>query len=152
MNSTVSILADTANVLEDKRREILHSTIKSMSDSEEKQWKYDGENERITLVATIDHFTYSSLPPKVQRYFYQWIDFVASIKPTTAMQNDFDGTDSCLSTWELGFDCEIASGVSPTSAEKSRNHIKQGACFGFKVVKQIDECDNEPCNAIFWRV
>ncbi|KAL7535789.1 hypothetical protein ACHAXR_006728 [Thalassiosira sp. AJA248-18] len=71
----LSVLSDTANVLGDIKTELLLLNINTSSvHTNEKYRETD-----VSVVATIDGFTYQSIPQKVIRYLHHWIDFIAAI-------------------------------------------------------------------------
>ena len=124
---TVSMLSDTANALENNKRELL------------KLNPTFGGN--VAVIATIDKFSYSSIPPKVIRYIHQWMDFTASIRlfsdatAVTGVDNKASRSD-----WELVFNnMGILGAISGKSEENE-------TAFGFKV----NLC--EPSHEIAWKV
>ena len=119
----VSVLSDTAFALGDKREELMNS-----NNADAKNTLIGGNT---AIMATVDHFTYSTIPQKVKRYLHQmqWMDLVASIGPVQR-----DGDDGIVS--ELVFD-------TPKEA------VQQNESFGFKVNSLSDqECG--PTKKIVW--
>ena len=75
------MLSDTANILHENKMKLpkeIGGTMGTVGSS--KRRKYSCES--VSIVATIDKFTLSSIPQKVIRYLPQWIDYIASISPT----------------------------------------------------------------------
>ena len=99
------MLSDTANALEDKKREL----IKSLHNNADSAHSSDSDKllcGNTFVLATIDSATYSTIPPKVQSYIHQWMDITASIGPsqqhadtTPINQSGINATSQ--STWEL---------------------------------------------------
>lgn len=98
----VSVLSDTADILDDKRRELL---IKSNSNTAFPGHNYfEGGN--ISTIVTIDKFTYSSIPQKVVGYLHQWMDFVATIVKASSHGSDaseHDAINPHSADWEIVF-------------------------------------------------
>lgn len=129
----MSILADTAIVLDDKRRELLKSSggLNGASDGAGDAC-FGGS---ISIVATIDQFSYSSIPPKVTSYFNQWVDFIATVGngDSTMMADENDETP--CSEWEITL-------KDTSSVEVEGDETR----FGFKVLS------GERCPGIVWKV
>jgi len=135
-NNSVSMLSDTANALDDNRMNVLKTGVTDL----EKENIYSEGN--VAVIATIDKFTFSSVPQRVIRYCHQWIDYVAAIvtlnNDTTTFVTE-DTAESHSSTWELAFE---SIGIF--------NNQGKTSSFEFKV----NECANESANGnqITWKV
>ena len=136
-NNLVSMLSDTANSLDDNRMDVLKAGITDSNTCLEN--KYSGGY--AAIIATIDKFTFSSVPQKVIRYLHEWIDHVASIVPSNNDTTIFDAeetAESNSSTWELAFE-----GIHIF------NNQGKTASFEFKV----NECENHlHGHQIIWKV
>mmetsp|Transcript_13887 Transcript_13887/g.29792 ORF Transcript_13887/g.29792 Transcript_13887/m.29792 type:complete len:413 (+) Transcript_13887:96-1334(+) len=148
ISHVLSTLADTGNILEDKRRELLLSTASKSTNFDQNDVS---NHERITLVATIDQSTLSSMTPKMQKYLHQWVDFVASLEKTEGCK-PFDGHYryggvDVVSTWELVF-----KHGHVRNSENDSDSISRQARFRFNVVQKIDDSDNAPCFEVVWTV
>ena len=121
----LSILSDTANVLEDKRRQILDLHNQS------------APHPRIGVVATISHSTYSSIPTKVINYHHQWIDFMAAIQSAHDDVSNRDSTNSQLE-WDLVFKNTGIRDELPKTSDTKRD---RKFSFGFKV-KRVNESED----------
>ena len=135
-NNSVSMLSDTANALDDNRMNVLKAAVTDL----EKEDKYPEGN--VAVIATIDKFTFSSVPQKVIRYFHQWIDYVAAIVPLNNDTTTFvteDTAESHSSTWELAFE---SIGI----------FNNQGKTYSFEF--KVNECADKSANGhqITWKV
>ncbi len=144
----VSALADTGNILEDKRRELFKSNPAKSTNLDKNNIS---NHDRITLVATIDQTTFSSMTPKMQKYLHQWVDFVASLdsakgcKPVNG--HNHSGGGEVVSAWDLVF--EHGHGWNTKLDSQSFNRRSQ---FRFNIVQTIDNDDNGPCFEVLWTV
>jgi len=75
----LSMLSDTANILHENKMKLPKEIGGTMGTVGSSKRKYSCES--VSIVATIDKFTLSSIPQKVIRYLPQWIDYIASISP-----------------------------------------------------------------------
>ena len=100
----VSVLSDTADILDNKRRELLKSNSNTASPGHN---YFGGGN--ISTIVTIDKFTYSSIPQKVVGYLQQWMDFVATVVRASSHGSDAmpvvgeDFIASHSTDWEIVF-------------------------------------------------
>ena len=135
-NNSVSMLSDTANALDDNRMNLLKAGVTDL----EKENIYSEGN--VAVIATIDKFTFSSVPQRVIRYFHQWIDYVAAIVPLNNDTTTFvteDTAESHSSTWELAFE---SIGIF--------NNQGKTSSFEFKVNEFANESSNG--HQITWKV
>lgn len=147
----LSFLSDTANVLEDKRREQL------ISNTDARSVDHDG----IAIIATIDELTYSSLPSGVIGYHHHWIDFIASIVPACSSNGSSfaaagdEDANTCHSEWDLMFkNTGILEPLSNKNVTGKRT--ERETSFGFKVNLRINETgehrEEGSTHDIAWRV
>lgn len=130
------------------RRELLMSIASTSTNFDRSDMS---NHERITLVATIDQSTFSSTTPKMQKYLYQWVDFVASLEKTEGckpfdVQHRYGGVD-IVSTWEL-----VYKHGHGRNSENDSDSLSSRARFRFNVVQKIDDSDNAPCFEVVWTV
>ena len=117
--NAVSLLSDTANVLAKKKKELLKSNTNTFSSN---QVIAD-----VSVMATIDAFTYSSIPPKIINYLHQWIDLTASIGPARPAE---DG-NTVHSEWDLVFENTGVLEVLP-KVHGERIELENSFSFCFK--------------------
>ena len=101
----VSILSDTADIMDNQRRELLKSNSNTASPGH----NYFGGGNIYTIV-TIDKFTYSSIPQKVVGYLQQWMDFVATVVRASShgsnampVASEHDAINPHSADWEIVF-------------------------------------------------
>lgn len=131
----VSLLADTANILEESKRELFGSAF------------CDG----VAIIATMDDLAYSSIPQRIIEYHHQWMDFIASVAPSSGNAED-DGTHH--SEWNLVF--KTTGLLEPLPKVSGKRTVKANFSFDLKVRERFDysgECrDRGPTHTITWRV
>lgn len=146
----VSLLADTANALDDARREVPKTNNDASSSLDDNHGHTHFEDESVSIIATIDKFTFSSVPEKVVRYLRQWMDFVAELGPgqADAMPDAGEDTEEC--EWELA----IKSMGLLEPLPKNRGSVAgQESSFVFSVtLREGDGCDSVPMHQISWNV
>ena len=72
----LALLSDTAQALDDKHNsEWQQMKLKTNNDGDENCYR------SISIMATIDKFTYSAMPTKVVGYIHHWVDVVETIDP-----------------------------------------------------------------------
>lgn len=121
----MSLLADTGDALEANRREFLTPIN-------------DDSSQHITVMATLSHHTYRSLPKRMTHHLHQWVDYIASIS-SLKTDGDEDSTK-----WEL---------VVKTSAmfDSLDSDQSYGSSFMFKINHYYDS-NHELCQEIVWNV
>ena len=87
------MLSDTANILHENKMKLPKEIGGTVGNGKR---KYSCES--VSIVATIDKFTLSSIPQKVIRYLPQWIDYIASISPTL-LRNGSGNDDTMAMTF-----------------------------------------------------
>jgi hypothetical protein len=119
----VSLLADTGDALEKNCRELSKPIT-------------DESSEHITLMATLSHHTYQSLPKRMTYHLHQWVDYIALI---TSLKADGDD-DSTM--WELII--KASTVFDSVDSDKS-----SGSSFMFKIHHYYDT-NHELCQEIVW--
>ena len=150
---SVSVLSDTANALEDNKRMLLKSLSKT--DTSVSLSNDDTFCGNMTVMATIDNFTFSSIHPNLIRYSHQWIDIIASIGPTLSRATSISHSkDMAIShcAYELVFK---NTGILEMLPDISGKTPDEQTSFGFEVIS----CENDSVehgdgssNRIVWSV
>ena len=151
----VSMLADTANVLGDTRQKLLNHTNNNATSSSEYS-KYCGSN--VSIIATIDSYTYATIPPKVVGYLQQqWIDCIAAVRQKQA-NDDGEGAATFMqeesrsathNEWEVEFQ-DMANPKSIMSGQKMSD-----TTFQFNVNSCNDETGEDgkaQTHKIVWKL
>ncbi|KAL9182802.1 hypothetical protein ACHAXT_004081 [Thalassiosira profunda] len=137
----LSLLADAASVLEEKRAQVMRSNVDDIASGRL------GASGGVSVVATMDKYAYSSMSEKVIRYAQQWMDFVASVEPQTDAMPDANGEPA--TGWELLF--QNVGALEPLPDSPARVATEGGASFGFQVRAHERE-DSMPGHLISWNV
>lgn len=94
----LALLSDTAHALDDKNNREWQQ-MKSMANNnaplriDDNHGEEESSCRNISIMATIDKCTYSSLPAKVVGYIHHWVDVVGMIEPPVVEDSGGHGMD-----------------------------------------------------------
>ena len=117
----MSVLSDTADALGDNKRELLQSKSSESRSDDDCKYSNDGG---VSVLVTIDKYTFSILPLRVTKYLHQYnMDYIATISPSRSDSMTFDNDHEDMTSSSNEYKLVIKDALD-TSGEVS---------FGFKV-------------------
>ena len=116
----MSVLSDTADALGDNKELLQSKSSESRSDDD---CKYSNDG-GVSVLVTIDKYTFSILPQRVTKYLHQYnMDYIATISPSRSDSMTFDNDQEDMTSSSNEYKLVIKDALD-TSGEVS---------FGFKV-------------------
>ena len=117
----MSVLSDTADALDDNKKELLQSKSSESRSDDDCKYSNDGG---VSVLVTIDEHTFSTLPQRVTKYLHQYnMDYIATIMPSRSDSMTFDNDHEDM----------ISSSNEYKLAIKDTLGTKGEVSFGFKV-------------------